>query len=194
MTALTASTAWHTNASLDTYQLARLRRRTKRLAWHVVPRSISIGALMAAPLLDTWCFSRYRWLRLQKQHGLARGASLDTNGWQGVPRPSLGVSSYARDSSVTWHVVPRSIPMTALIRQHGLARVASLDISLCTYSSSNAWHVVPRWKPMAALTAAAWCGTGCLARNQLVRLRQHLCLAHNASLNINGCACSGSTA
>ena len=138
------------------------------MARHVVPRSISLAALVATALLGTWCLARGHCLRLRRQHWLARGVLLDIN-------------NCAYRGSATWHVVPRSVSLTALWWQHCTTRGASLVIIGCAYGGSIAWHVVPcsissryhwlrfsgsivrhvapRSLSLAALTAAALLGT-----------------------------------
>ena len=76
---------------------------------HLVTKSMSTQQLMVtashllatAALLDTWCLAPYQRLHSWQQHHLAHSACLDI----------IGV---AHGSSIVWHVVPHSIPTTAL--------------------------------------------------------------------------------
>ena len=158
-------------------------------AWHVLPCFNSMAAQMAAALLGTSCLASYQLLHAM-QRRLARHAWLQLNGC-------------AHGSSITWHVMPSFVSVTAcnaaapgtscLVstqwlhtwQQHHLARHAKLRISYCM-QCSGAWHVMPSVNSMAAHMAAASLGTSCQASYQLLHAMQW-CLAHHAWLQLNGC-------
>jgi hypothetical protein len=124
--------------------------RGSSIAWHVMPRFVSITACDAASL-GMSCLASNQWLCTWQQHRLAHHASLQLNGC-------------TRGSSIAWHVMPRFVSVTACNAESlGMSCLASTQW-LCTWQQ----HRLARYASLRLSTAcdAASLGMSCLASNQ----------------------------